>query len=247
MSITTTIKITELENIGSDLLPSSVMPVVNMTDNPVTEKVTVGQLATLILEEAGGSFPPASQSLLAATVLNGYQPNITGVGRLTTLIVDGNAAVNNLNVDNTIFSSNISATGQAFVVGDVTANAFIGNGSQLTNIQVNTSVTNFYAVGTNPGVSDTLQVSRETDIITVDSANAVTAYIILPTNPGNGKQFVIKKASASDSEVSVSADDNRTIDGESIIRFTNAWGTLTVFWDNNSGQYFVITGNYAVV
>ena len=46
----TTIKITELANIGTSLASSSLVPVVNMAGVPVTQKTNVGSIANLILE-----------------------------------------------------------------------------------------------------------------------------------------------------------------------------------------------------
>ena len=72
---------------------------------------------------------------LANVVTNNSQPNITSVGNLTTLRVNGN----------------VSVTGNVSVSGNVTANLFIGNGSQLTNLPIvygNANVANFMPIFT---------------------------------------------------------------------------------------------------
>lgn len=86
----TTVKITELTNIGANLATSTVVPVVNMAGTPTTQKTTVGNIANLILEGAGTDYPEASVALLAQTVSNAAQPNITSTGTLTGLTVSGN-------------------------------------------------------------------------------------------------------------------------------------------------------------
>jgi hypothetical protein len=86
------IKITALNDIGANISPLSLIPVVDTTDNanPVTDKANLQILGNLILTGAGGSyFPPAWQSTLSQSVTNAAQPNITSVGNLTGLnIID---------------------------------------------------------------------------------------------------------------------------------------------------------------
>jgi hypothetical protein len=112
----TTVKITELTEIGANLATSTVVPVVNMAGTPTTQKTTVGNIANLILEGAGVDYPEASVALLAQTVSNAAQPNITSVGTLTTLAVSGNASVNgNLTSNGTAYVGNLSTTGIASI------------------------------------------------------------------------------------------------------------------------------------
>jgi len=215
--MTITVKITELSDIGANLASSTVVPVVNMAGIPITQKTNIGNIANIILEGAGVDYPEATVALLAQTVSNAAQPNITSVGTLTSLSVTGNTALGavgnvkitggssgqilstdgagnlswtndtttygNSNVATLLsaFGSNIisttgnitggnlvtggqvvasgnvssgtglstggflsvdgtadlhdtSVTGNLSATGNVTANAFIGDGSQLTNI-----------------------------------------------------------------------------------------------------------------
>jgi hypothetical protein len=92
----TTVKITELTDIGANLATSTVVPVVNMAGTPTTQKTNIGNIANIILEGAGVDYPEATVALLAQTVSNAAQPNITSVGTLTTLAVSGNAAFSNV-------------------------------------------------------------------------------------------------------------------------------------------------------
>ena len=112
----TTVKITELANIGANLATSTVVPVVNMVGTPTTQKTTVGGIANLILEGAGVDYPEATVALLAQTVSNAAQPNITSVGTLTNVVVSGNATVNgNITSNGTAYVGNLSTTGIATI------------------------------------------------------------------------------------------------------------------------------------
>jgi hypothetical protein len=112
----TTVKITELADIGANLASSTVVPVVNMAGTPTTQKTNIGNIANIILEGAGVDYPEATVALLAQTVSNAAQPNITSVGTLTTLAVSGNASVNgNLTSNGTAYLGNISTTGLASI------------------------------------------------------------------------------------------------------------------------------------
>ena len=87
----TGIKITSLSPIGANITYTTLVPVVNMAGPPTTEKATTQVIGNLILNGAGGSyFPPAAQAVLAQSVTNAAQPNITSVGTLTSLAVTGN-------------------------------------------------------------------------------------------------------------------------------------------------------------
>lgn len=113
------IKITSLNSIGGNLSTTSLTAVVDMTGSPVTKKANIQQLGNFILANAGtANFAPAGLALLAQTVSNSNQPNITSVGTLSTLTVTGN--ING--------SSNLTITGQ------VSGNIFVGNGYSLSNI-----------------------------------------------------------------------------------------------------------------
>jgi hypothetical protein len=112
------IKITALMDIGANIAYTTLVPVVNMSGTPTTQKANLQILGNLILNGAGGSyFPRAAQANLALSVANAAQPNITSVGTLTSLNVTGNVAVGNIS------SVNI-----------VQANVYYGDGGALSNI-----------------------------------------------------------------------------------------------------------------
>jgi hypothetical protein len=112
----TTIKITELSSIGANLATSTVLPVVNMSGTPTTEKTTLGNIANIVLAGAGGNYTAAAVAILAQKVTNAAQPNITSVGTLTSLVVSGNASVNgNVTSNGTAYVGNLSTTGLASI------------------------------------------------------------------------------------------------------------------------------------
>jgi hypothetical protein len=118
--MTTTIKITELTNIGANLASSTVIPVVNMAGTPTTEKTILGNIANVVLAGAGGNYVSAAKATTATTantVLTNAQPNITSVGTLTSLTVTGNISSGNISTTNGVFTGNISGNTNGFEIG----------------------------------------------------------------------------------------------------------------------------------
>lgn len=104
----TTIKISELTNIGTNISHTTLVPVVNMTTSPVTQKANIQSMGNYILENADGNiFSPA---LFANTVTENTQPNITSVGTLTGLNVDGNIVLQSSGIANIQINSNSNVT-----------------------------------------------------------------------------------------------------------------------------------------
>ena len=112
--MTTTIKITELTNIGANLASSTVIPVVNMGGTPTTEKAVLGNVANFILAGAGGNYVAAAVATTATTattantVLTNAQPNITSVGSLTGLTVSNVTGVVNFSNTANVTLGNVS-------------------------------------------------------------------------------------------------------------------------------------------
>lgn len=93
--MTTSIKITQLNSIGANISHTTLSPVVDMVGTPETKKASLQQIGNLILSSAGGSeFAPANIAIIAQSVSNAAQPNITSVGTLTSLEVSGNVTGN---------------------------------------------------------------------------------------------------------------------------------------------------------
>jgi len=106
------VKITELNNIGSNISYQTLIPVVDTAGNATTEKANLQIVGNLILNGAGGvNFPRAAQANIALSVANAAQPNITSVGTLTNLTSNG--TVNFTNASNVSLGAigNVKITG----------------------------------------------------------------------------------------------------------------------------------------
>jgi hypothetical protein len=88
--MTTQIKITQLVDIGANLATTTVLPVVNMSGVPTTQKTNLGNVGNAILRGAGTTWAPAALANIAYSVANAAQPNITSTGTLSSLSVSGN-------------------------------------------------------------------------------------------------------------------------------------------------------------
>jgi len=131
-------------------------------------------------------------------------------------------------------------------VGIINAQYYYGDGSNLTNLPLSTpALIEFLAqVG-----NDTYAASTTDNIIVADSNGGFTAFIVLPSNPGNGKQYTIKKSTTFSSHpITVSAAGGANIEGSNqTISFNNPFGYITLVYDINAEGYWVIGGNYASV
>lgn len=153
------IKITALQDIGANIMYTTLVPVVDMSGTPTTKKANLQTVGNLILNGAGGSyFPRAAQANLALSVANAAQPNITSVGTLTTLTVSGN-----LNASN------------------VVANFYFGDGGFLTNVAgggsnySNSNVANYLPTFAGTVGANAISSTSNVRIIT-DSGNANITY-----------------------------------------------------------------------
>ena len=113
----TTIKITELTNIGANLATSTVIPVVNMAGTPTTEKTVLGNIANVVLAGAGGNYVAAARATTANTVLTNAQPNITSTGNLIGLTVSNANGVVNFT---TTANVTLGAVGNLHIAGGTT-------------------------------------------------------------------------------------------------------------------------------
>lgn len=152
------IKITALQDIGANIMYTTLVPVVDMSGTPTTKKANLQTVGNLILNGAGGSyFPRAAQANLALSVANAAQPNITSVGTLTTLTVAGN-----LNASN------------------VVANFYFGDGGFLTNVASgsnysNSNVANYLPTYTGTVGANTIASASNVRVV-ADSGNANITY-----------------------------------------------------------------------
>jgi hypothetical protein len=138
------IKITSLTNIGPNIAYNTVFPLVNTAGTPVTQKGNLQIIGNVILNGAGGAyFPPAAQAVLAQSVTNAAQPNITSVGTLTSLNISGRAnlgSVANVAILGGVNGQYIQTDGTgnlAWVSGGGSGNGVVGGAN--TQIQFNNS------------------------------------------------------------------------------------------------------------
>jgi hypothetical protein len=113
----TTIKITELTDIGANLASSTVLPVVNMAGTPTTQKTILGNIANVILAGAGANYVAAAKATTANTVLTNAQPNITSTGSLIGLTVSNANGIVNFT---TTANVTLGAVGNLHITGGTT-------------------------------------------------------------------------------------------------------------------------------
>ena len=115
--MTTSIKITELSDIGANIAYTTLLPVVNMAGTPITERANVLILGNLILEGAGTGFSKAALATIAQSVSNAAQPNITSVGTLTSLLVTGNITMGNATTTGTVTATTFTGNTNGYTLG----------------------------------------------------------------------------------------------------------------------------------
>ncbi len=167
----TQIKITQLTDIGSaNLAVTTLLPVVNMAGVPTTQKTTLGNLANVILSQAGGNYAPVATANIAYSVANAAQPNITSTGTLTGLTVSG--------------TTNLGAVGNVTITGGTNGQVLTTNGSNVLSWTTvssgssNTAVTvtaNAQPNITSVGNLSYLVVNGNVDATNIDAANTVYA------------------------------------------------------------------------
>jgi hypothetical protein len=170
----TTITITELTNIGSNIAYDTLVPVVNMTGTPETQKANLQIVGNLILSQAGGNFVVAAK---ANTVVNAAQANITSVGTLTGLNVSGNANLGNITFNNATMSSKVAGAPLEIV----------GNGAGNINLSSNSIINISTANITNPDGGVQLMWVDPTNPAALQVAGLAvnTGFGVLANNQGN--------------------------------------------------------------
>lgn len=114
-----------------------------------------------------GTVANANYSLYSGTVLTNAQPNITSVGTLTTLTVNGNA-----NITGTANISQATNVGGNLTAPNIIANtgAFYGNGAGLTNITAG----NISGQVSNALVAGTVYTNAQPNITSVGNLTSLT-------------------------------------------------------------------------
>ncbi len=149
-----------------------------LTTNAQPNITSVGTLTSLSVTgnvSAGNvSGTDVSGTTLGGTLTTAAQPNVTSVGTLTSLAVTGNAS-----------AGNISTAGVITANGNITANYFIGNGSQLTGIDA-TAIQNGSAnVRTFANANVSISAAGNANIVVVTGTGANIAGTLNATGNAN--------------------------------------------------------------
>jgi hypothetical protein len=157
----TNIKITAFTDIGNNIAPTTLVPVVDMAGPSTTKKANLQNVGNLILNGAGGSnFVPAARAILSQSVTNAAQPNITSTGTLTSLTVSGNVnlgSVNNLTITGGTSGQVLSTDGNGVLSWVNDANSSYGDGNVVTLLSAfgsNTITTTGLVTGDGGGLSN---------------------------------------------------------------------------------------------
>jgi hypothetical protein len=175
-----------------------------------------------------GAVGSATSATTAGTVTTAAQPNITSLGTLSSISITGNANVGNLNT-----------TGIISAVGNVTANYFIGDGSQLTNLTIGagsaiTNGTSNVTVDNNGNVRTSVGGTNNVLIVTSTGAN-VAGYVSASGNVtsnyviGNGSTLTNLTGANVTGEVSYAATANSVAGGNVSGQVGNALVAGTVY------------------
>jgi hypothetical protein len=187
----TTIKITELTNIGANLASTTVFPVVNMSGTPTTEKTVLGNIANVILSGAGGNYVAVGAATVAATVTTNAQPNITSTGSLTGLTVSN--ATGTVNFSNTA-NVTLGAVGNLHIAGGTAGQLLSTNGNgtlswttDANSSYGNTNVANYLPTFTgNVGAGNVIATGNLYSAGLLSNGVANINSNVVSTNPNTG-------------------------------------------------------------
>jgi len=185
--MTTTIKITELTNIGANLDGSTVFPVVNMSGTPTTQKTVLGNIANTIFAGAGTDYVSVASAVTATnatvatragTVTTAAQPNITSTGNLTGLTVSNASGVVNFT---TTANVTLGAVGNLHIAGGSNGQVLTTNGSGGLSWTSSSGSANTGNIGFNDNIIYSLDGSY---LDNSDLTHDASAAFIIPTNGG---------------------------------------------------------------
>lgn len=267
----TTIKISQLPNIGANLTPNTLLPLVSTNGTFLTDKITVGNLANYILTEAGNTLQSAFVSDIAYSVANAAQPNITSVGTLANLsIVDvsvltipggTNGYVLQTNGAGNLTWTAMAGSGNGNPGGANSQIQFndsgLFNGLPTLTFDANTATLNTVNIAaSNATIYDTLAVGNlnsnnfTTNNFTTNNftttGNIESNYFI-----GNGSQLtgVTATAVGSGPNLSVQFNNNGLIDGNANLTYDIANDSLilTSIYVGSAGNIYENNNNTALI
>jgi len=165
----------------------------------------------------------------AATVRNGSQPNITSVGTLTSLTVNGNATVSNLTVDN-----NFTTTGNIITNANIYANAGTIKGNLLSGTLTTGAQPNITTVGN----LISLTVIGNLSAANVSGGNLVQANFLSGTLTTNAQPNINQIGTIGYLNVDTSvANSNGNIRFNGSIIGNGAASNITITGNLNAGNY----------
>lgn len=188
------VKISELNNINSNLTKDSLLPIVSTNGAFTTDKVNVTNLANFILSESGNLFTSTELSNLSFNVVNANQPNITSIGILSNLTVVGTTNIgypNNVIILGGISGQVLSTDGNGSIgwVDQIGATGATGIPGAAGDIYATESTSNLaITTGTIILIVDTdLAYTVGQDITVSHDPNNYMAGPILSYDSGNGE------------------------------------------------------------
>jgi hypothetical protein len=186
----------------------------------VGTNLSVGTFANVGSNLSVGTFADITNNLVVGTAAT--------VG--TTLNVAGNTTVGNLNTANAVTTRLLHTSGLATVGTNLSVGTFTNVGSNLsvgtaaivgTNLSVGTfaNITNNLAVGTAATVGTTLNVTGNTTVGNLNTANAVTTGILVATNRADIGQLSAGATTLASGEItgSLVVGGNFTIQGQTLL------------------------------
>jgi hypothetical protein len=184
---------------------------------------------------SAGSATTATSATTAGTVTTAAQPNITSVGTLTGLLVNGNLSAANITVS----------------AGTITSNLFSGNGASLTNLN-GANVTGTVANATNATTAGTVTTAAQPNITSVGTltslgVNGTVTAVAFTANTGvftgNGAALTTLNASNISSGTLAQArlaNSSLTVNGTAISLGGSGTVTANTTQSHSNGAY--ITG-----
>ena len=182
-----------------------------------------------------------ANALIAGTVYTNAQPNITSVGTLSSLTVTGNISAGNITSNNLTVNLELAGNTANFT-GNISANYFIGNGSQLTGIDTslisngNSNVRTFansnVTISSN-GVANVVVVT-DTDMFITGNANVtsnLSANAVKTDNLqyANGTPYDFEQPGGSNTNIQFNDSDD--------------FGGSNAFTFDKSSNTVILTGN----
>lgn len=199
----TNIKITALTDIGNNIAPTTLVPVVDMAGPSTTKKANLQNVGNLILNGAGGSnFVPAARAILAQSVTNAAQPNITSVGTLSSLVVTGNVnlgSVSNLTITGGTSGQILSTDGNGVLNWTNDATSSYSNSNVASYLPTFTGTIGANRISSNAASGSNVEISANGAVFMFGQGGALQwpapGANLWAIEPNSDNEFEIKSTS----------------------------------------------------